>query len=518
MNAPNLLTCPFRHLPRAESATSAEAPAAPASPAEPEAPAAAAATAAPPANGEAPPAPEHQGGDQGTPDERADRPAPSGAHVRLPVAAPEYQGHQHARVADLEEAQDFLRQFYTEHPDQPVPFALRLRQVRRTVFDTGTYRHTPAELTFGARVAWRNSARCIGRLYWQSLRVQDCRGAVTAEEIHGRLVDHLRQATNGGKVRPLISVFAPDTPLSRAPRVWNSQLIRYAGYLRPNGRVTGDPGHIGFTETVRKLGWQPPGGSFDLLPLVIEAAGEGPALFELDRSDVLEVNLRHPHHPVLDELGLRWHAVPAISHMRLRIGGIDYPLAPFNGWYMGTEIGARTLSDTDRYNLLPLVAERLGLDTTREESLWRDRALVELNIAVLHSFRSAGVKISDHHTESRRFLTHLEREERHGRRVPADWSWIVPPLSGGATPVFHRYYDTVEQRPNFYLDADARARSEGGHSWPVDQAGAAAGDGGDAGEDTAVPAVPADARTGGVPPGDGCPVPQGLRHPGAAPG
>ena len=48
--------------------------------------------------------------------------------------------------------------------------------------------------------------------------------------------------------------------------------------------------------------------------------------------------------------------------------------------------------------------------------------LVELNVAVLHSFDAAGVTIADHHTGSRRFLTHLAREERAGRITPADWS------------------------------------------------------------------------------------------------
>ena len=89
---------------------------------------------------------------------------------------------------------------------------------------------------------------------------------------------------------------------------------------------------------------------------------------------------------------------------------------------MGAEIGARNLADADRYNMLPVVAARLGLDTTRESTLWRDRALVELNIAVLWSFEQAGIRISDHHTESRRFLTHIAREERAGRDVPADWT------------------------------------------------------------------------------------------------
>jgi nitric-oxide synthase, bacterial len=91
----------------------------------------------------------------------------------------------------------------------------------------------------------------------------------------------------------------------------------------------------------------------------------------------------------------------------------------------------------------------MGLDTTKERSLWRDRVLVELNLAVLHSFDSAGVTIADHHAESHRFLTHLAREQRAGRITPADWSWIVPPISGAATSVFHRYYQTADLRPNY---------------------------------------------------------------------
>jgi len=158
-------------------------------------------------------------------------------------------------------------------------------------------------------------------------------------------------------------------------------------------------------------------------------------------------------------LGMRWHAVPVISNNRLVIGGVSYPAAPFNGWYMGTEIGARNLGDNDRYDLVPTVAEGMGLDTSDEATLWRDRALVEINRAVLHSFRANGVTISDHHTESRRFLTHLEREERAGRSCPADWSWIVPPMSGSQTPVFHRYYDAENRVPNFFADDEAARRA-----------------------------------------------------------
>jgi len=68
---------------------------------------------------------------------------------------------------------------------------------------------------------------------------------------------------------------------------------------------------------------------------------------------VLEVTLRHPEYAQFADLQLRWHAVPAISNMPLVIGGVRYSAAPFNGWYLNTEIGARNLADADRYDLLP---------------------------------------------------------------------------------------------------------------------------------------------------------------------
>jgi nitric-oxide synthase len=361
---------------------------------------------------------------------------------------------------DIAEAEDFLRLFHAENPHAG-SLPKRLEQVRREIASTGTYRHTEAELTFGARVAWRNSARCIGRLYWKSLRVRDLRDVHSASGVAAECVRHLQTATNDGKIRPVISVFPQETPQRPAPRIWNEQLVRYAGYECPDGTVRGDGRYQDFTRAVTRLGWRPPAclGPFDVLPLVVETAMEGPKVFPIPSQAVLEVLLSHPELPWFESLGLRWHATPVISNMRLSIGGVSYPAAPFNGWYMGTEIGARNLADSDRYNMIPVVAQRLGLDTTREDTLWRDRALVELNRAVLHSYQKAGVTITDHHTESQRFLTHLEREEKAGRTCTADWSWIVPPVSGGLTPVFHRYYDTDRQVPEFASDDDAVERA-----------------------------------------------------------
>ncbi len=372
--------------------------------------------------------------------------------------------HTDARSADIEvdraAAEEFLELFHAENP-QAGPVRPRIAAVMHEIDLTGTYRHTPEELEFGARAAWRNNARCIGRLYWRSLQVRDLRTVSDTAGVAKHCVEHLRAANTDGKIRPMISVFAPDTPSRPAPRIWNEQLIRYAGYEQPDGSVLGDPRYRTFTNELIQRGWRPPRplGAFDVLPLVVETVEEGPRLFQLPGQAVHEVPLEHPELDWFSDLGMRWHSVPVISNNRLVIGGVSYPAAPFNGWYMGTEIGARNLGDSDRYDLVPAVAERMGLDTSHDATLWRDQAFVEINRAVLHSFRANGVTITDHHTESRRFLTHLKREEQAGRRCPADWTWIVPPMSGSQTPVFHRYYDAEDQEPNFFVDDDATCRA-----------------------------------------------------------
>jgi len=380
---------------------------------------------------------------------------------------------------DPAEAEDFLRLCYSENP-RLGPVEPRLAIVRTQITATGTYGHTPEELAYGAKVAWRNASRCIGRLYWHSLVVLDRRRARTADEIFSLLVRHLQvaggaaplaslDATVGppverppGLIRPVISVFAPAVPGQPYARVWNDQLVRYAGYRTDDGGFIGDRRYVAFTEAMRGFGWRGKREAFDILPLAIETPADGLRLFDLPERAILEVPLAHPELGWFAELELRWHAVPAISNMRLSIGGVGYPLAPFNGWYLGTEIGARNLADANRYDTVPTVARLMGLDMSSESTLWRDRALVELNRAVLWSFERAGVKISDHHTESARFMAHLRNEERAGRRVPADWSWIVPPMSGSLTPVFHSYYHEADQRPGFYLDTVARGLARNG--------------------------------------------------------
>ena len=54
----------------------------------------------------------------------------------------------------------------------------------------------------------------------------------------------------------------------------------------------------------------------------------------------------------------------------------------------------------------------MGLDLHDKNSLWKDRALIELNQAVLYSFRKAGVKIIDHHSASKQFMQFMRQEEK----------------------------------------------------------------------------------------------------------
>ena len=54
-------------------------------------------------------------------------------------------------------------------------------------------------------------------------------------------------------------------------------------------------------------------------------------------------------------MGLEWYATPGVSNMMFDCGGIEYTACPFNGWFLGTEVGARDLCDVNRYNLLPVI-------------------------------------------------------------------------------------------------------------------------------------------------------------------
>jgi nitric-oxide synthase len=354
------------------------------------------------------------------------------------------------------QAEAFLHQCY-EELGAPEAFADRWAVVASAIEATGTYVHTYDELLFGARLAWRNSARCVGRLFWNGLHLEDARDVTDTDGMFDALKRHMALATQGGQLRAVMTAFRPQQPGEvRGPRVWNSQLCRYAGYRQPDGALLGDPANERMTEEALRRGWTPPSprSAFDILPLILEMPGAEPALYEIPPELVLEVPLSHPELPWFQTLGLKWYALPAVSEVKLSLGGLSYTAAPFNGWYMGTEIGARNLSDPYRYNLLPEIARRMGLPTHRPRSLWQDRALLELNVAVLHSFEQAGVKLVDHHAATADFMQFAEQEQAAGRLVAGRWSWLVPPMSGSATPTFHYEWEEHTVLPQYFYQAE----------------------------------------------------------------
>jgi nitric-oxide synthase len=347
---------------------------------------------------------------------------------------------EHADVFD--ESRSFLTQvFYENGVLDALP--ARLREVEKEIAATGSYTQTYDELAYGCKIAWRNSTQCIGRLFWPAMKVIDARHLRDEHEIFEALVSHLRYATNGGRVRCLTTFFAPT-----GVHLWNHQIVRFAGYRQSDGSIIGDPSQVLITEQALALGW--PGGKrtqFDVLPLIIQVEDRPPQWFEIPEDAVMLVPIVHPRYRFFEEMDLKWHAVPAATDLGFDMGGIKYHLMPFNGWYMSAEIGARNFCDPFRYDMVPKIAEKMGLDMSSEATLWRDRAMVEMNFAVLHSYARMGVTLVDHHTVTRKFMEYVAKERGCGRDVFTNWAWTVPPISGSQTPVFHVDFNNTQLKP-----------------------------------------------------------------------
>ena len=336
----------------------------------------------------------------------------------------------------------------------------RQNQIEQEIDSTGTYTHTYKELVYGSKLAWRNSNRCIGRHFWRTLQVNDARQCASESEVVDHLKRHIQSAFNGGQIANVITIFPPSRPGEEHPwRLLNHQLIRYAGF-RQQGQedILGDPDSVDLTEYCQNQGWHPPARTeWTPLPWVMVKEGEAlPPVDPFRNGEVLphEIVISHPEFPATQDLGLRWYAIPILSDMALKIGGIVYPLAPFNGHYLGTEIAARNLIDPDRFNKLESWARACNIDTSSNRTLWQDEALVRLNQALIASFDAAKVTVGDHHELGRAFEQWCQVEQKNGREVPGDWSWLTPPMSGSLTPQYHRHFSNsvITHTNYFYQD------------------------------------------------------------------
>lgn len=104
----------------------------------------------------------------------------------------------------------------------------RLEEVTKEIEATGTYQLKDTELIYGAKHAWRNAARCVGRIQWSklqviysiskiytefnctymlfwvlifTLQVFDARDCTTAHGMYNYICNHIKYATNKGNLR-----------------------------------------------------------------------------------------------------------------------------------------------------------------------------------------------------------------------------------------------------------------------------------------------------------------------------
>ncbi|OHX00189.1 nitric oxide synthase [Colletotrichum incanum] len=302
----------------------------------------------------------------------------------------------------------------------------------------GLWTQTFEELEFGLRTAWKHARKCIMRSEYNNLRLCDLRYVRTSKKMAETLIENLRVAYNSGEINP--------TGM-RGPMIWNSQLLSFAGYEQSDGEILGDPANVELTNAIIELGWTPPRfrSQWDLLPIVTMAEGEEPVITELPKDAFPLVHIRHPKHPELETLGLRWVPAPALSRLGFSIGGVQYTATPFIGWFMDAEIGVRNLADSFRYNALPQVAKAIGLvdgdvdDLPDYERLAvLSRAQLELNYATYWSFAQAGIRMSDSLGAAEQFAQFDDEHlMNNGFRLPSDPYWLAPP-QGSIIPLWHR--------------------------------------------------------------------------------
>ncbi|CAF3342184.1 unnamed protein product [Rotaria socialis] len=356
----------------------------------------------------------------------------------------------------FKEAYEFLSMYQTAKGLSVESFRARLDAIKFEIESTGLYAHTTAEIEYGCQLAWRNSARCINRLYWSTLEVLDKRNITSNHEMFVIICDHLRMAYNQGVLKATILV------MNREARLWSTQYLRFACYQELNGSLIGDPMNQELTKAAMKLGWNKPlkeRTQWDLLPIIVQCDPNlPPSWFELPEDLRPIVFLSHPdptYDAAMKSLGLRWIAQPFVSDKAVEIGGIVYKCVPFSGWFMETEIG-RNLCDIQRYNIIPKLAALLDLDVTAAANaqLNVDRIYVEVNAAILHSFQQAKITIVDHHTAAAGFMKFMREEAKDRGNTPADWVWLVPPISSGMSVLFHQEMLNYVVRPRVIDQCD----------------------------------------------------------------
>ena len=96
-----------------------------------------------------------------------------------------------------------------------------------------------------------------------------------------------------------------------------------------------------------------------------------------------------------------------------------------------------------------MIASKMELNTSTHTTLWKDTVLLEVNKAVLYSYQKFGVTTWDHHTASESFMQFYASEMKTRGGCPADWIWLVPPMSSSSSPLFHQEMALYFLKPSF---------------------------------------------------------------------
>jgi sulfite reductase alpha subunit-like flavoprotein/ankyrin repeat protein len=83
------------------------------------------------------------------------------------------------------------------------------------------------------------------------------------------------------------------------------------------------------------------------------------------------------------------------------------------------------------------VAEKMGVSCSDGfGNLWKDRAALVINEAVLYSFQSCGLGIVEHQTLLHQFWDWYNLELKSRGYCPGNWKWIIPPFGASLSPCY----------------------------------------------------------------------------------
>ncbi len=304
-----------------------------------------------------------------------------------------------------EETEGFLQRFFVENR-VPTAFSARWDEVQPQLLTESGYQPTPEELAYGVRIAWRQSRNAFERPFWPDVAVRDVRHLHHPDDVAHAVFTHLELAYNGGAVRPLVTLFQADRANRPGPRLWNPALPLFSSQRHPQ--------QAAFVAAITKLGWHSSGDLYEVLPLVVECAGFAPQIYPVPPEKALAVALVHPEHLWFKTLNLRWNTLMAVADQPLWLAGQGDRSPLVSGVQLSRAVVA-WLQEAEGESLLLRIAGYLRLDTQRDASLWRLKAMTTLEEAVLWSFERAGVTVVETYSAARRFAAFVAAETAANR-------------------------------------------------------------------------------------------------------